>query len=250
MGKRLKRNLGFREPSHPSDMWILGMTCLPRNRSLWLSCSPTSCKVGIKKNSPALLLPFTGILFKAIMARFLLNFVNMRIYPPRFSQTCRKGLNGHVVSPQQNLPRSHLLWPINFPGCSNTVFFVLFCFFYSSIYYIEIIWVLYFQLNSELTILIKKKDCYINSVLFFSISNWNTLRSNFRFMANSLQIQHKPFWPSSLVLDICSALMTTRWTWVWVNSGSWWWTGRPGVLWFMGSQRVGHDWATELNYDG
>ena len=40
----------------------------------------------------------------------------------------------------------------------------------------------------------------------------------------------------------------TRWTWVWVNSGSWWWTGRPGVLWFMGSQRVGHDWATELNW--
>ena len=38
----------------------------------------------------------------------------------------------------------------------------------------------------------------------------------------------------------------TRWTWVWVNSGSWWWTGRPGVLWFMGSQGVGHDWATDL----
>ena len=35
---------------------------------------------------------------------------------------------------------------------------------------------------------------------------------------------------------------------VWVNSGSWWWTGRPGVLWFMGSQRVGHNWATELNW--
>ena len=34
--------------------------------------------------------------------------------------------------------------------------------------------------------------------------------------------------------------------WVWVNSRSWWWTGRPGVLWFMGSQRVRHDWATEL----
>ena len=33
----------------------------------------------------------------------------------------------------------------------------------------------------------------------------------------------------------------------WVNSGSWWWTGRPGVLIFMGSQRVRHDWATELN---
>ena len=40
----------------------------------------------------------------------------------------------------------------------------------------------------------------------------------------------------------------TRWTWVWVNSGSWWWTGRPVVLWFMGSQRVGHDWVTELNW--
>ena len=37
-----------------------------------------------------------------------------------------------------------------------------------------------------------------------------------------------------------------RWTWVWVNSGSWWWTGRPGVLRFMGSQRVGHYWATYL----
>ena len=40
----------------------------------------------------------------------------------------------------------------------------------------------------------------------------------------------------------------TGWTWVWVNPGSWWWTGRPGVLRFMGSQRVGHDWATELNW--
>ena len=38
----------------------------------------------------------------------------------------------------------------------------------------------------------------------------------------------------------------TRRTWVWVNSGSWWWTGRPGVLRFMGSQRVEHDWATDL----
>ena len=40
----------------------------------------------------------------------------------------------------------------------------------------------------------------------------------------------------------------TRWTWVWVNSRSWWWTGRPGMLWFMGSQRVRHDWVTELNW--
>ena len=40
----------------------------------------------------------------------------------------------------------------------------------------------------------------------------------------------------------------TQWTWVWVNSGSWWWRGRPGVLQSMGSQRVGHDWVTELNW--
>ena len=38
----------------------------------------------------------------------------------------------------------------------------------------------------------------------------------------------------------------TQWTWVWVNSGSWWWTGKPDVLQSMGSQRVRHDWATEL----
>ena len=43
-------------------------------------------------------------------------------------------------------------------------------------------------------------------------------------------------WMASLIL----------WTWVWVNSGSWWWTRRPGMLRFMGLQRVRHDWATEL----
>ena len=40
----------------------------------------------------------------------------------------------------------------------------------------------------------------------------------------------------------------TQWTWVWVNSGSWCWTGRPGVLRFMGSQSVRCSWATELNW--
>ena len=42
----------------------------------------------------------------------------------------------------------------------------------------------------------------------------------------------------------------TLWIWVWVNSGSWWWTGRPGLLQCLlaGLQRVGHDWATELNW--
>ena len=37
-----------------------------------------------------------------------------------------------------------------------------------------------------------------------------------------------------------------QWTWVWVKSGSWWWTERPGILPFMGLQRLRHDWATEL----
>ena len=40
----------------------------------------------------------------------------------------------------------------------------------------------------------------------------------------------------------------TQRTWIWVNSESWWWTGRPGMLQSMGLQRVGHDWATELNW--
>ena len=40
----------------------------------------------------------------------------------------------------------------------------------------------------------------------------------------------------------------TQWTWVWVSSGRWWWTGRPGMLQSMGSQRVAYDWATELNW--
>ena len=40
----------------------------------------------------------------------------------------------------------------------------------------------------------------------------------------------------------------TQWTCVWVNSGSWWWTGRPGMLRFMGSQRARHDWATQLKW--
>ena len=40
----------------------------------------------------------------------------------------------------------------------------------------------------------------------------------------------------------------TGWTWVWVSSRSWWWTGKPGMLQSVGLQRVGHDWVTELNW--
>ena len=42
--------------------------------------------------------------------------------------------------------------------------------------------------------------------------------------------------------------LLTRWTWVWASSGSWWWTGKPGVLQSMGLKRVGHDWATEQQW--
>ena len=44
--------------------------------------------------------------------------------------------------------------------------------------------------------------------------------------------------------------LQTQWTWVWVNSRSWWWTGKPGMLQSTRSQRVRHDWATELNWTG
>ena len=43
--------------------------------------------------------------------------------------------------------------------------------------------------------------------------------------------------------------ITTRWTWAWASSGSWWWTGRPGVLHSMVSQRVGNNWESELNWN-
>ena len=49
-------------------------------------------------------------------------------------------------------------------------------------------------------------------------------------------------------LDGITDMDMSQWTWVWVNSRSWWWTGRPGMLQSMGSQRVRHVWATELNW--
>ena len=59
-------------------------------------------------------------------------------------------------------------------------------------------------------------------------------------------------WACHCIYPVClsDGWMTslTQWTWVWVNSGSWWWTGRPGVLQSMGSQKVRHNWETELNW--
>ena len=53
--------------------------------------------------------------------------------------------------------------------------------------------------------------------------------------------------PYLFIYDYFLSFQLTQWTWVWVNSRSWWWTGRPSVPQSMGSQRVGHDWVTELN---
>ena len=46
----------------------------------------------------------------------------------------------------------------------------------------------------------------------------------------------------------CLDVSPTQRTWVWVNSGHWWWTGRPGMLQSMGSQGVRHGWVIELNW--
>ena len=62
----------------------------------------------------------------------------------------------------------------------------------------------------------------------------------------ALYIIKELFWIFKSIYGWMASL--TQWTWVWVIAGSWWWTGRPGLLRFMGSQRVGHDWATELNW--
>ena len=64
-------------------------------------------------------------------------------------------------------------------------------------------------------------------------------------MMGKIEGRRRRGWQRRRWLD---GITPTWWAWVWVNSRSWWWTGRPGVLWFMGSQRVGHDWATEMNW--
>ena len=62
---------------------------------------------------------------------------------------------------------------------------------------------------------------------------------------STLHMKWPKYWSLSFSIWMASL---TQWTWVCVNSGSWWWTRRPGVLRFMGSQRVRHDWVTELNW--
>ena len=107
---------------------------------------------------------------------------------------------------------------------------------------------------------------------------WTARRSNQSILKEVLNIHWKDWcwrWSSNTLVTLCKELSywsspwcwqrlkagegndrgwdgwmasLIQWTWVWVNSGSWWWTRRRGVLQSMGSQRVGHDWATELNW--
>ena len=90
--------------------------------------------------------------------------------------------------------------------------------------------------------------CISNLFKFFSYLGYYRIRSK----VPVLYIV-SPCWLSILYIvageegddrgwDGCMA-SPAQWTWVWVNSGSWWWTGRPGILQSMESQRVGHDWA-------
>ena len=86
--------------------------------------------------------------------------------------------------------------------------------------------------------LMKLKPQYFGHLMQRAVSLEKTLMLGKTESRRRRGRQRMRWWTASL----------TWWTWVWVDSGSWWWTGRPGVLQFMGSQRVGHDWATELSW--
>ena len=85
-------------------------------------------------------------------------------------------------------------------------------------------------------LMLKLKLQYFGHLMRRSVSFEKTLKLG-KIEGRRRGLQRRDGWMAS----------PTQWTWLWVDSGSWWWTGRPGVLWFMGSQRVGHDWVTELN---
>ena len=79
---------------------------------------------------------------------------------------------------------------------------------------------------------------------YFGHLMWRVDSLEKTLMLGGIGGRRKRGWPMMRWLDG----ITDWWTWVWVNSGRRWWTGRPGVLRFMVSQRVGHDWGTELNW--
>ena len=88
-------------------------------------------------------------------------------------------------------------------------------------------------------LMLKLKRQYFGHLMWRADSLEKTL------MLGKIEGRRRRGWQRMRWLD---GITDTQRTWVWVNSGSWWWTGRPGVLRFMGSQRVGPNWATELNW--
>ena len=76
---------------------------------------------------------------------------------------------------------------------------------------------------------------------YFSHLMWRADSLEKTLMLGKIEVKRRRVWQKMMASP-------TQRRWVWVNSGSWWWTGRPGVLQSMGSQRVGHDWVTELNW--
>ena len=87
------------------------------------------------------------------------------------------------------------------------------------------------------------KEAYQNFIISFIDATTNNLPCNFsKLYSTKIEGRRRGDdrgwngWMASL----------TQWTWVWVDSGSWWWTGKPGVLRFRGSQRVGLNWVSEL----
>ena len=73
---------------------------------------------------------------------------------------------------------------------------------------------------------------------------WSSDSFEKTLMLGKIESRRSPGWQWMRWLDGSP----TQWTWIWVNSMSWWCTGRPGMLWFTGSQRVRHDRATKLNW--
>ena len=96
--------------------------------------------------------------------------------------------------------------------------------------------------GSKSRIFIGRTDAEAETSIFWpsDVKNWHLKRSWCWESLKAGEGDNRGWdgWMSSL----------TQWTRVWVNSRSWWWTGRPGMLQVMGSQRVGHNWVTELNW--
>ena len=78
----------------------------------------------------------------------------------------------------------------------------------------------------------------------FSHLMWRTDSLEKTLMLGKIESRRRRGWQRMR----CWMVSPTRWTWVWARPGSWWWTAKPGVLQSMGLQRVGQNWATELNW--